>query len=77
MRNRERLKVERRFLGRETGGIGESVFSGYRVSTEDDKKVLELGGGDGRQARGCPWPLKCTQQQLRRYILRYVYFTTI
>ena len=30
------------------GGMGELVFNWYRVSVEENEKVLETDGGDGR-----------------------------
>ena len=29
------------------GGNGELVFNGYKISVQDDEKVLEMDGGDG------------------------------
>lgn len=36
-----------RGLGKREGGNGESLFNAYRVSVADNKKVLEMAGGDG------------------------------
>lgn len=39
-----RIEVTRNSGGR---GNGEQVPNGYRVSVQDDGKVLEMDGGDG------------------------------
>lgn len=56
-------------------GNGESVVSGYRVSVWEDKKLLEIDGGDGCTRMSMFFmPLSCTLKMVNGTNLMFCIF---